>query len=273
MADPLDIPRWVVQAGWGMPDATIAVAVALRQPDPAKPGGLFGLGTAGDGAAQAKAAYASYKAGGWSVFPAYRDNSYLLYMPTAGVLLAALTPSVAIEKGGQEIAEATGIADAQRIAGWLTNPRAWERITQVVIGVIFVAGSGFLIAKRVGYDPVIRTFTKADRAVARQTGLSLTVGASTAPSGGGSSPGPPGPAGPPGPRGPKPKRPKRRRDPDVVAPRTVPISEPVQRARHNLGAQEAIAQGHAPARGTAPPPPRPLPGSSDTPKKRRRTSE
>jgi hypothetical protein len=270
VADPLNIPRWVVGAGWSGQDAVTATAIALRQPNPDAPGGLFGLGTGGDGAAQAKAAYTRQQAEGWEAFPAYRDGSFRLFLPAATVALAALAPTVAVDKITGSVSAVTDASQATgRAAGWLINPRSWERITQVALGVMFVVGGGFFLAKRVGYDPVVRAFTKADDAIARQTGLAgLSSGVGGSTGGGGSTsapassppatsvPKPPPPASHPVKPASAPPKPK---SAPPAAPVTSPLNPDVQRTKGILGQMEAQLQGHAPFKGRAKRPPVKIP--------------
>jgi hypothetical protein len=266
VADPLNIPRWVVGAGWSGQDAITATAIALRQPNPDAPGGLFGLGTGGGGADQAKAAYTRQQAEGWEAFPAYRDGSFRLFLPAATVALAALAPSVAVDSVTGAVSDVTDASQAAgRAAGWLINPRSWERVTQVALGVMFVIGGGFFLAKRVGYDPAIRMLTKADDAIARQAGLSADVGGSTGGGGSTSAPASAPPASAPVPRPPAPAStpkpapaPKPKPAPPE-APVTSPINPDVQRTKGILGQMEAQLQGHAPFKGKAKRPPVKIP--------------
>lgn len=204
MVSPEQVGRWVLSAGWSGADAITATAIALRMgSDPNATRGLFGLGTSGDGQAQATAAYKWWKGQGWTIFPAYRDKSYLLLVPVA-------TPAVLVAGGSSAVGgtvdtakdAATGAVStvtsaagqAARLGSFLTNPGAWERITKIGLGVGIALIAVLYIGKKGTFDQGARILrTAADHApfisVARDRGaVKPGTGQTVSSSSGGSSP-------------------------------------------------------------------------------------
>jgi len=179
MANPLEVAGWNQAAGWTGADVVTATAVALRSSggDPAAPGGLYGLSTTGDGAAQAKAARERQRASGWDVFPAYRDRSYLLFVPLATAAAGAQTvvgPPAATVTNLASGAEAAG-----QVAGWLTHPDAWQRVVKVVAGVILITIAGVMVGIKTSRAVVIDPLQKLARGAGRVAAESDAVRAST----------------------------------------------------------------------------------------------
>jgi hypothetical protein len=157
VAQPGEVVRWVQAGGWTGLDRTSATAVAMAasRGNPAAPGGLFGVGTTGSGADQAKAAYALYKARGWSAFPAYGGGAFVLWWPTAAAAVGAVgspaTPIVdrAVQLPGEaarEVVSGGPLDEAATAIRWLTGPDAWQRIVKVGIGVILISVGAVMFA-------------------------------------------------------------------------------------------------------------------------------
>jgi len=175
IATPVNIAGWVRDAGWRGSDMVTATAIGLRVSDVDAPGGLWGVGT-GAGSAQANQAFKLYQERGWGVFPHYRDGSWRLLVPVAAAAVAALAPVEAIAALPKEAADAINpYAEAAqapfRVAFWLTQPQAWERVLKVILGVMLLTVAGVWFTKRLAWDPFFRTVEKVDDAVARQAGL------------------------------------------------------------------------------------------------------
>lgn len=156
MANPVDIAIWAAKAGWRDLDLTKAVAVSMASGGSAgKPGGLYGLGNEGDPQTQTNHAYARQKAEGWKVFKAFRNKSYLLYVPTAQAAASAAPvkslitnpggfveaakntlTDVAKELPGADIVETaqSGLALAYKAGAWMSKPENWIRVMFVMVG-------------------------------------------------------------------------------------------------------------------------------------------
>lgn len=154
MADPIEVAGWVLGAGWTGTDAVTATAIALRTGgNTTRPDGVWGIGSAGDGPTQAKAAHAAWAGRGrdWSVFPAFRDRSYLLFIPPAGLAVTAAAAKAAGADVGAKVggavddakSAAAGIGDLAtsvgEVTGFLTAPGAWDRIVKVGLGVVVIS--------------------------------------------------------------------------------------------------------------------------------------
>lgn len=177
MASPIAIARWCRDAGFTGDDrvAAVAVALAASRGEPAAAGGLFGIGTTGDGAAQATAAYAAFRRGGWKTFPAHGSASYWLYYPTASGAVVAVAAEVVAAGAGQAVADATPVdevaAFAQRGAvtlEFLSTDQAWTRISKVVLGLSLLAVASIALTKAVWLDPFFNFVYRADRKVKQQ---------------------------------------------------------------------------------------------------------
>jgi len=93
--DAVQVARWASGAGFTYANLEVAVAVGLANgSDPAKPGGVWGVGgPANDGAGQAATAHQLWDTKGWAEFPAYRSGAWRLYTPQAliAINVAGLT--------------------------------------------------------------------------------------------------------------------------------------------------------------------------------------
>lgn len=188
MAQPGQIANWCGQAGWSGTDRITATAVALAAShgNPNAAGGLFGIGTTGDGPAQAKAAYGTWKTDGWGAFPAHRNGAWLLWYPTAvagvGALGAAVETTDPIGAARQATnAVAAGAAqvggpfqEAAVVLRFLTSDQSWQRITKVVLGVTLLAIAAATLANAMWVQPFIRTVYRVDRRVQEQAAVSNT---------------------------------------------------------------------------------------------------
>jgi hypothetical protein len=180
------IVTWVVLAGFTGPDRVTAVALAhAAGSDPAKPGGLWGVGgAAGDGQSQANAAYASFKANGFAGFPAHRGAAWLLFVPLASAELAQWAGGVVVSNPGAAAAQvgpaAVSAAAPAAVSGplqeagaainFLTQPITWQRVSKIIIGGGLVLIASLRLAYRTGYKPIdnriVRALTEFDRGVA-----------------------------------------------------------------------------------------------------------
>lgn len=191
---PYQIAQWVRDAGWAGTDSVTAVAVAIvTGQDPDTPGGLWGLGTAGDGATQTDAAFALWRGSGgdWDVLPGHRGGSWRLYLPVAASAVAGAEvvsqadgPLPTAVKAVTEAGESTGDAlqTFGQIGGFLTTDRAWERIVKIGLGGGIILVSMLYLAKRSTFDQGVRFL----RGVADNAGLILAAraGGAHAPGGG-----------------------------------------------------------------------------------------
>lgn len=141
----LQVARWAGSAGWRTPNLEVAVAVGLANgSDPAKPGGVWGVGgPAGDGAGQARAAHAQWQSQGWDEFPAWRSNAWRLFTPLAVAAIAAAgVASVPGAVGGAVGAGADAAAGAVAspfkpaidVAAYVGTDEFWGRTVKVVLG-------------------------------------------------------------------------------------------------------------------------------------------
>lgn len=177
MASAITIARWCRDAGFTGDDrvAAVAVALAASRGEPAAPGGLFGVGTSGDGAAQATAAFATFRRSGWQAFPAHGGPTYWLYYPTASAAVVAVAAEVVAAGAGQAVADATPVdevaAFAQRGAvtlEFLSSDQAWTRISKVVLGLSLLAVASVALTKAVWFDPFYNFLFRTDRRIKQQ---------------------------------------------------------------------------------------------------------
>lgn len=163
-ASPVQVAGWVIGAGWPAVDQITATAIGLATgADPTRQGGLFGIGGPPDGAGQAGAALAAYRANGWKAFPAYPSARRILLMPAAGAAVAAadaakvatavpnpvavVTQTGTAAVGGIEQAGAalTGIAG---MVALLTQRDMWIRASKVAIGAALIFVGSLAIVQR-----------------------------------------------------------------------------------------------------------------------------
>ena len=180
MASAFDIARWVLGAGWKGGDAVTATAVGLVAADPSTPGGLFGLGNdVKDGPGQARQAFATWTANGfdWSKIPGYTTGRHRLFIPTATAAVTAAVAAGAI--ASQPLADnpvsrtvegsiqtVTGAAtNVERLAGFVTAPNAWKRVSQVFVGFTLIAVASMYLAVRTGTAVIFYPLRKLDDAM------------------------------------------------------------------------------------------------------------
>jgi hypothetical protein len=177
MLNPVAVAIHGARAGWRGVDLTVATAVALAESggNEAKPGGLWNLpGVAGgDPAANAVAAYARWRAGGWGQWASHRNKAYMLLMPIAQAAVlsgdvaaivndpgTALGGAAGALAGGVKAAAAAGVPGgtilesansalglAYKAGAWMSDPNNWQRVAQVVLGAGMVIGGLVMLAR------------------------------------------------------------------------------------------------------------------------------
>jgi hypothetical protein len=128
-----------------------------------------------DGATNARAAKIVHDRQGWTAWSVFKNQSYLLYMPRAGLAISR-EPSISLAESdvvagavstssvGQAVgtvAEAGGaiqqVGDlAARAGTFLANPRSWIRIVYVAVGAALVVAALMIVAR-----PVVEPAAKA----------------------------------------------------------------------------------------------------------------
>jgi len=162
------IGSWAWVSGWRGTDLAVSIAVAMATGgDPARAGGLYGIGGGGDGPSQANAAYAKWKTNGWTDFPTHQSRGYLLFMPqatvAAGIVSSVGPPTQTAVEAGQAAAGAvssavdnvSGVVDNATsiveeplaVLRFLTLPQTWQRIAKIGGGFILVAVGTFLLTQ------------------------------------------------------------------------------------------------------------------------------
>jgi hypothetical protein len=143
---PVQVARWALKAGWRTPNSQTAIAVGIAQgADPAKPGGVWGVGgPANDGQGQANAAFAQWKTQGWDEFPAWSSAAWRLYLPTAAAAQALANADALLDQGvdvatqpardaaGAVLAPFQGAVD---ILDYLGTEEFWQRGIKIALGV------------------------------------------------------------------------------------------------------------------------------------------
>lgn len=164
--NPQTVADWVVHAGWTGSDAVTAACVAFAGSGDTSPAGLFGLGSAGDGAAQALAAHDAWSARGFDIFPAYTNGRWRLFVPimTAPVAAALLATTTPAQKAGQALDNASNTvsstadaaAQAAHTLRFLSSADAWQRILKIAVGGGMVIGVALYLGKRETFDQGVR---------------------------------------------------------------------------------------------------------------------
>ena len=154
--NPFEVAALQTAAGWSVADATVATAVVLRSSggNPGAPGGLYGIGTTGPAIAQAQEAKTRQARDGWGVFPAYADRSYLLFMPAATAAVTAAAAAAPVASAGSATVDAA--QSVGQVAGWLTQPEAWQRTVKVIAGLLLITLGGIMLANRTARATVIK---------------------------------------------------------------------------------------------------------------------
>jgi hypothetical protein len=266
--NPALVARWVVDAGWSGADAVTATAVGVATgADPAAQGGVFGVaGPANDGPGQARAARELVQQSGWDVLPAHRTGRYVLYLPIATASVATLAGVETAKDLPNPITAAGEAKDAaQQLVDTLTAPvrtlaylgtaEAQERLAKFMIGTALVVVGGIIFARRFAKQQVDKV-SSAVGDVGSEV-LAFRLAQSSGAKAGAAA----GAAAAPAPTSPEPRReppPRAERSPWYNArhraddePKTTELNPLVAKTRGLLGEQEAISQGHAPARGRA----------------------
>ncbi len=156
--------------------AATAVALAASRGDPNAPRGLFGVGTTGDGPAQAKAAAALYARSGWSAFPDHGGGSYVLLYPTAMGAVAALAADDARGQVGEAVADAASpledVAAIARegivVARFFQSDQAWQRVTKITVGAALIVVAAITLTKVTWFDPFLNFVWRADDRIDKQ---------------------------------------------------------------------------------------------------------
>lgn len=175
----VQIARWAATAGWRLPNLEVAVSIGLANgSDPAKPGGVWGVGgPAGDGAGQARAAHAQWQQQGWDEFPAWRSGAWRLYLPMAVAAIAAAGVTGAVDRADDVVDQA-----ADRAVGAITSPfqpaidlaayvgtdQFWNRAVKVTLGVTLLAIASVSLAWTMGARPVFQAVGVIDRKIQQQ---------------------------------------------------------------------------------------------------------
>lgn len=155
---PIAVAVHAATAGWRGADLVTAVAVAMGASggSETRPGGLWGVGTAGDPAASATGAHALWKASGWDAFPAHRNRRYLMYMPVAAVAVAApevvaITAREVVRDAVQSLpgvdAAQNAVALGVKASAWMSDRHNWVRVAQVVAGMAMLGIGLTMIAR------------------------------------------------------------------------------------------------------------------------------
>jgi hypothetical protein len=175
----VQIARWAATAGWRLPNLEVAVAIGLANgADPAKPGGVWGVGgPAGDGAGQARAAHDQWRTKGWDEFPAWRSGTWRLYVPLAVASIAAAGVTGAVGRADDVVDQA-----ADRAVGAVTSPfqpaidlaayvgtdQFWNRAVKVTLGLGLLLIASVSLAWTMGARPVLRAVGAIDEQIQQQ---------------------------------------------------------------------------------------------------------
>ena len=150
------------------------MAVGMAQgADPAGNGGVWGVGGSGDGAAQAKAAFALWQGKGWGEFPAYRSRSYLLYVPIAVVAIATAGLGQVADVVTQPAQDAANAATAPfrgavALADYVGTNEFWHRAVKIGVGTALMLIGMASIAWTAGMRPFFQAVGVLDEKIAAQ---------------------------------------------------------------------------------------------------------
>lgn len=178
----VQIARWSASAGWRTPNLEVAVAIGLANgSDPAKPGGVWGVGgPSGDGAGQAVAAHAQWKTQGWDEFAVWRSNAWQLYLPSAvaaiGVAGVAGAASAAGDVAGRgadaaATAAAAPFQPAIDVVSYVGTDEFWNRTIKIGLGVSLLVIAAASLAWTMGARPVFEAVGIVDRKISEQLPL------------------------------------------------------------------------------------------------------
>lgn len=169
-ANAQDLAAWAQAAGWTGVDRAVAVAVALAAgADVASPKGAWGVGPGTDGPSEAKAAYSIWLSQGWPAFPAHRNGSWALFMPTA----VAAAPPPKEEVTGPSAAtnpDLNTLDELGVVARMVTEGQTYVRFFKIVVGAGMVFLGMAFVLKPVAMKP-FHWLKRADDAVYRQSQL------------------------------------------------------------------------------------------------------